>query len=607
MSSNLTCRQIVRDLKYCDNEFPGAAISAARLHRDEIIPGLVAEIHDATIDSEDGGIVATWGHIAALFLLTEFDAKIAFPAILISMCSHNAEELYGDFITEDLKYIAARLAEGPEQLIPAIEDEEVYEYVRGAFINAVFGMVCNEHITREAAIQFLRDRLETAVDNEDTHVVTKTVEVLGLLLAEEARKEVKAAEDADLVDETWIGERFFEEQLARGAAGFEEEKNRFLTAQAKISADQLRTLPWFNQKPPVGQTPESVVEELGRPFTRLPEDAVRWARRHREDIRPYLIRLIQDVPNLARRRSANSGSPETYAHIIALYLLTEFGCQEILPTLLEILTDSDNDVVECFGDVIDLDMAQILGRLADEPDQLDSLIINEDVHEMVRRDAVQAIVWMVTEGKLDRNRAIALLLDRLQESRESADTILTTWIACSLLNLGATQACQTLVDACDAGEMEDTWICTEGIQAALENGNDSFSQTLACNCTDRIENTVTELRAWDWDGSRPDVMDDGEDWSEGDWDEDGDEDYSRDEEFRKMWQTVRERFSPEQLMEFAQSGFPTSFDESDDEDDQHRSGTTHTIRLDSPKTGRNDPCPCGSGKKYKKCCAKATS
>lgn len=24
----------------------------------------------------------------------------------------------------------------------------------------------------------------------------------------------------------------------------------------------------------------------------------------------------------------------------------------------------------------------------------------------------------------------------------------------------------------------------------------------------------------------------------------------------------------------------------------------------SPKTGRNDPCPCGSGKKYKKCCGR---
>ena len=27
----------------------------------------------------------------------------------------------------------------------------------------------------------------------------------------------------------------------------------------------------------------------------------------------------------------------------------------------------------------------------------------------------------------------------------------------------------------------------------------------------------------------------------------------------------------------------------------------HTIRRDTPKVGRNDPCPCGSGKKYKKC------
>ncbi len=28
------------------------------------------------------------------------------------------------------------------------------------------------------------------------------------------------------------------------------------------------------------------------------------------------------------------------------------------------------------------------------------------------------------------------------------------------------------------------------------------------------------------------------------------------------------------------------------------------ITLDSPKVGRNDPCPCGSGKKYKKCCGR---
>ena len=31
-----------------------------------------------------------------------------------------------------------------------------------------------------------------------------------------------------------------------------------------------------------------------------------------------------------------------------------------------------------------------------------------------------------------------------------------------------------------------------------------------------------------------------------------------------------------------------------------------TIKLDKPKVGRNDPCPCGSGKKYKKCHGRAS-
>ena len=30
---------------------------------------------------------------------------------------------------------------------------------------------------------------------------------------------------------------------------------------------------------------------------------------------------------------------------------------------------------------------------------------------------------------------------------------------------------------------------------------------------------------------------------------------------------------------------------------------SETFRRENKKVGRNDPCPCGSGKKYKKCCA----
>ena len=30
----------------------------------------------------------------------------------------------------------------------------------------------------------------------------------------------------------------------------------------------------------------------------------------------------------------------------------------------------------------------------------------------------------------------------------------------------------------------------------------------------------------------------------------------------------------------------------------------HTFVREGKKIGRNDPCPCGSGKKYKHCCGK---
>ena len=37
---------------------------------------------------------------------------------------------------------------------------------------------------------------------------------------------------------------------------------------------------------------------------------------------------------------------------------------------------------------------------------------------------------------------------------------------------------------------------------------------------------------------------------------------------------------------------------------QDKGGISKTIVNEGPKIGRNDPCPCGSGKKYKNCCGK---
>jgi uncharacterized protein len=43
--------------------------------------------------------------------------------------------------------------------------------------------------------------------------------------------------------------------------------------------------------------------------------------------------------------------------------------------------------------------------------------------------------------------------------------------------------------------------------------------------------------------------------------------------------------------------------------EQRKVSLSSTLKMPTfpPKTGRNEPCPCGSGKKFKKCCGLTTT
>jgi preprotein translocase subunit SecA len=45
----------------------------------------------------------------------------------------------------------------------------------------------------------------------------------------------------------------------------------------------------------------------------------------------------------------------------------------------------------------------------------------------------------------------------------------------------------------------------------------------------------------------------------------------------------------------------TAFGHAEPKEAQGGTDEVQTVRREGPKVGRNDPCPCGSGKKYKKC------
>ena len=64
---------------------------------------------------------------------------------------------------------------------------------------------------------------------------------------------------------------------------------------------------------------------------------------------------------------------------------------------------------------------------------------------------------------------------------------------------------------------------------------------------------------------------------------------------------VRLQEAPEQELEHRQEPRDLKFSGADE---TAASTSSEPFRREGPKVGRNDPCPCGSGKKYKKCCGR---
>ena len=68
-------------------------------------------------------------------------------------------------------------------------------------------------------------------------------------------------------------------------------------------------------------------------------------------------------------------------------------------------------------------------------------------------------------------------------------------------------------------------------------------------------------------------------------------------EFRALYTANGEFCNHHEISKFVRESNGWKFDDGD------LIGEKPTVR-EEPKIGRNDPCPCGSGKKYKKCCGK---
>src|SRR6056297_2183915 len=198
---------IVDQLIESNARLPVEAIEAARENREEITPLLIRLVEDATRDCRQGLIIEDDGHFYATYLLAEFGASEAWPAVLAaaSLPGEKPFELYEDAITEDFGHIfAALVGDQLDALHSIIDDPTLNVYVRWQAIDALLFLIRDGVLTREFVVERLTRHLERAIEQKD-EVAEGIISRLEDLGAESALPIIESAFEKQLVDTQMIG------------------------------------------------------------------------------------------------------------------------------------------------------------------------------------------------------------------------------------------------------------------------------------------------------------------------------------------------------------------------------------------------------------------
>ncbi|HEV7280661.1 MAG TPA: DUF1186 domain-containing protein [Pirellulaceae bacterium] len=324
----------------------------------------------------------------------------------------------------------------------------------------------------------------------------------------------------------------------------------------------------------------------------FPEVALRMSQRHREEITPHLIEAIRS----ATERARNGDIAEGNAHFFAAYLLTEFQAKEALPVFLDAMRLPGKAVDELFQDAVTELFSRMLALFAeDQPALVDELIDDRSNFEYVRWAAADVYEFWVTGGKMSREEAVERLRGHLRTAIERRDATSPGFLIYAVTDLVPPSQIPEIAEAFALDLVDPTLVDEEGIATLEAEWEKESNERLRNARPPQIEDTVEELRRWfehDY-GSDGAEFDDEDDLSIDDYFE-GDDELDPDSQEAKA-AVLRLRGLMQRL----------GMESEDLESDTSFLDAGETIRNKGPRIGRNDPCPCGSGKKFKKCCGAA--
>ena len=309
---------------------------------------------------------------------------------------------------------------------------------------------------------------------------------------------------------------------------------------------------------PASSTSNLTIAEILKnlePCRKFPREALLAAIEQREAITPELIRLVETI---AANPAEYAAKGVSMLPVLALYLLALFREKRAYPAMVRMFHAPGETSYALVGDTVTEGLCRLFASVYDgNPAPLHELIENEQADEFVRAAAIRALLILENTGQISRDEVVEYFRRLFRGKLERTPSFAWDGLVAAVGNLQAPELLE-----------EVRWAYDEGLADPGVAGLEDIEGDVAAPRQSRREH----------DTLITDVISETEDWAC----------------FRREDSRFEE---PPPVSTPVPGPTPTLPPES-----ATYKPPKPFVRQD-PKIGRNDPCPCGSGKKYKNCCS----
>ena len=292
------------------------------------------------------------------------------------------------------------------------------------------------------------------------------------------------------------------------------------------------------------------VEESPHEF---PRDVIAEAIRQKDEVIPHLVSMIDDPQRLFDKCEQHS---DYMGHMYALLLLAQFRVTTIYPFIFAIC-GFRGDVLNALGnEFIIKDLPRIIASVyGGDPAPIKAIIEDQVADEFLRETMLRALLALVIHGKMQRVELVEYCTFLVRERLERAPSYIWCGIASTCADLAVRDLLGDIRAAFAEDLVDQSCITMEGVEEDIGSGWEQNREWVASDPHyELVEDVVREM---EW------------------------------------WACFNQREGRDRPPKLPSSG--------KDQKARIRPQPNPRPKI-PPKIGRNQPCPCGSGKKYKKCC-----